>query len=91
MRRLSAHLAFDDYIKLTRRFDFLVALGLPGSGTEAFTELEYIQFQCNCSIVLATECMPTLSAVRYVSQEVIRRFYTQASGNQQEIASPHRG
>jgi hypothetical protein len=48
MRRLSAHLAFDDYIKLTRRFHFLVALGLPGSDTEAFAEC--IQFQCNCSL-----------------------------------------
>ena len=48
MLRLSAHLAFDDYIKLTQRFHFLVALGLPGSGTEAFAE--YIQFQCNCSM-----------------------------------------
>ncbi len=48
MRRLAAHLAFDDYIKLTRRFNFLVALGLPGSDTKAFAE--YIQFQCNCSL-----------------------------------------
>ena len=45
---LAAHLAFDDYIKLTQRFHFLVALGLPGSDTKAFAE--YIQFQCNCSL-----------------------------------------
>ncbi len=48
MRRLAAHLAFDDYIKFTRRFHFLVALGLPGSDTKAFAE--YIQFQLNCSL-----------------------------------------
>ncbi len=48
MRRLLAHLAFDDYIKLTLQFHFLVALGLSGSDTKAFAE--YIQYQCNCSL-----------------------------------------
>ncbi len=29
MQMRAAHLVFDDYIKLTRRFNFMVALGLP--------------------------------------------------------------
>jgi hypothetical protein len=56
MRRIASHLAFDDYIKLTRRFHFLVALGLPGSGTKAFSE--YIQFQCNCGLFWRRSACP---------------------------------
>ena len=56
MLQIASHLVFDDYIKLTRRFHFPVALGLPGSDTKAFSE--YIQFQCNCGLFWRRSACP---------------------------------
>ena len=39
---------FPQLMQLTSRFHFLIALGLPGSGTAPFSK--YIQFQCNCGL-----------------------------------------
>ena len=38
---------FNQLMELCSRFHFLVALGLPGSDTKAFSK--HIQFQCNCA------------------------------------------
>ncbi len=38
MRIRSAHLSDDEYMRVTKQFHFLVALGAPGSDTSEFSE-----------------------------------------------------
>jgi hypothetical protein len=48
MRIQSTHLTYDEYMRVTKQFHFLVALEAPVSDTSPFSE--YIQFQCNCCL-----------------------------------------
>ncbi len=48
MSSRSTHLNYDDYMRVTKQFHFLVALGAPGSDTSQFSE--HVQFQCNCGL-----------------------------------------
>jgi hypothetical protein len=94
MQRLAVHLAFDVYIKLTRQFNSLAALGLqvPGSDTKAF--FEYTQSQCNCCLFWRLGCLPTLSASisrSLPSQEGRKEVSYLAYDTQQKITEPGGG
>jgi hypothetical protein len=69
----SAYLSYDEFMRVTKQFHFLVALGTPVF-SESIQFSEYIQFQCNCG--LFWKCVPACPAfLERIKRRMLEGFY----------------